>query len=906
MSLDIRYTCFMITPILATKLYIPPLRTKTIHRRRLIERLNEGLHAKLTLISAPAGFGKTTLVSEWITDSSRLTAWLSLDEGDNDLTRFLTYLVAAVQTIAPGIGEGALAVLQAPQPPPPETILTSLLNEIVTFSDEFLFVLDDYHLIDSRPIDNVLAFLLEHLPQQMHLVITTREDPNIPLSRLRARRQLTELRAVDLRFTPGEASDFLNQVMGLDLSVEDIEVLETRTEGWIAGLQLAAISMQSHQDVSGFIRAFAGDNHYIVDYLIEEVLERQPESVRRFLLQTAILAQMNGALCDAITGQQEGHAQLEALNRGNFFLIPLDDRHHWYRYHHLFAEVLRMHLMTEHADQIAGLHQRASEWYEQNGSVAEAIRHAFAAGDFTRAASLIELALPEMRRSRQESVMLGWLQALPDEMLRFRPVLNLHYAGSLLQSGKLEGVEGRLRDAERWLEPKADMGEMIVVDEEEFRGLAGTIAMYRAAIALISDNLSDTMKHARRVLDLVPEDDHLRRGAAAGLLGLTYWRIGDLEVAHQLYVDCMTRLQKVGFISDVMGCAITLADIRIVQGRLHDAMRTYKQALQMATAQRTPALRGMADMYVGMSEIERERNNLSAATQHLMSSNELGSFAGLPQNPYRWCVAMAHIREAEGDLDSALDLLDEAESLYVGDFSPNVRPFPALKARLWIKQGRMREAHEWLRKQDLSVEGELSYLREFEHITLARVLLAQYLHDHDDHAILDAIGLLDRLLMGAEEGGRTGNVIEILILLALAHQTRGDTPPALMMLERALTLAEPEGYIRLFVDEGDRLKRLLEKAMKQGIVPNYVHQLLSASGKIEDRTHADQGLIDPLSERELEVLRLLGTDLDGPEIASQLIVSLNTLRTHTKNIYTKLGVNSRRAAVRRAEELGLL
>lgn len=896
----------MITPILSTKLFIPPPRNKVVLRRRLIDRLNEGLPGKLSLISAPAGFGKTTLVSEWIIDCSRPTAWLSLDDGDHDLIRFLTYFIAALRTLAPNMGEEVLVALQSPQPPPTDVILTALLNEIVTVPDDFLLVLDDYHLTDARPIDDAVTFLLEHLPPRMHLVITTREDPNLPLARLRARRQLTELRAADLRFTPDEASGFLNQVMGLNLSAEDIDALETRTEGWIAGLQLAAISMHSQQDVPGFIRAFAGDNHYIVDYLIEEVLARQPEPVRNFLLQTAILDQMNGALCDAVTGQQDGKARLEALNRGNFFLIPLDDRHHWYRYHHLFAEVLRMHLMTEQADQVVGLHRRASQWYEQNGFAADAIRHALSGKDFARAARLIEMAIPEMRRSRQEATMLAWLQALPDDLLRCRPVLSIHYAGTLLQGGRLEGVESRLQDAERWLQPQADMAEMVVIDEEEFRSLAGSINMYRAAIALISDDLSGTMKHARQVPDLVPEADHLRRGAAAGLLGLAYWRIGDLEAAHQSYLDCMVTLQKIGFISDAMGCAIALADMRIVQGRLYDALRTFKQALQVATDHGTPALRGMADMYVGMSEIERERNNLSAAAQHLMKSSELGSFAGLPQNPYRRCLAIARMRAIEGDLEGALDLLAEAERLYLGDFSPNVRPVAAFRARVWIAQGRLDEAFGWAREQNLFVEDDLSYLREFEHITLTRLLLAQYQRDHADHMLLDAIGLLERLLKAAEGGGRTGSVIEILILLALAHQLQDDIPAALTALERALTLAEPEGYVRIFVDEGHPISLLLEKAAEHGIAPNYVDQLLRAFGKAEDRARADQGLIEPLSDRELEVLRLLGTDLDGPEIAHLLIVSLNTLRTHTRNIYTKLGVNNRRAAVHRAEELGLL
>lgn len=904
----------MASPILATKLYVPSPRPKAVSRPRLIERLNEGLHGKLILISAPAGFGKTTLVSEWIEKIERPTAWLSLDERDNDFTRFLSYLVAALRTIAPNFGEGVLGALQSPLPPPAETMLTALLNEMASVTGDFILVLDDYHVINAKSVDDALTFVLEHLPPQMHLIITTRDDPQLPVARLRARGQLTELRATDLRFTPSEATDFLNQVMQLGLSMADIATLETRTEGWIAGLQLAALSMRNHRDISEFIGAFAGDNHYIVDYLVEEVLNHQPEPVRNFLLQTAILDRLNGPLCDAVTGQQESSTRLEALNRGNFFVVPLDDRHHWYRYHQLFADVLYTHLMAEQPDQVAALHYRASEWYEHQGSASDAIHHALAARDFARTASLIELAMPALRRSRQEALVLGWLRALPVELFRCRPVLSVHYAGVLLQSGKLEGVEARLRDAERWLEPKVDKGtqresasaEMVVLDEGEFRGLAGSIAMYRAASALALGDLLATMKYARQVPDVVSEDDHLRRAAAAGLLGIAYWTNADLEAAQRSYVDCMARLQRIGHLSDAIGCAIALADIRIVQGRLHEAMRTYEYFLALAKEQGTPVPRGTADMYVGMSDLYREHHDLNTATQLLLRSRELGEFAGLPQNPYRWCVAMARIREVEGDLNGALDLLHEAESRYAGDFSPNVRPVAALRTRLWIAQGRLGEAQSWAHERGLSIENEMSYLREFEHITLARVLLSRYRSEGADHALLDAIQFLDRLLKAAEEGGRTGSVIEILVLQALARQAHGDIPAALIALERALTLSEPEGYIRVFVDEGSSMAVLLEKAAKHGISPRYAHQLLTAFGKTEDRPPVSHALIDPLSERELEVLRLLGTDLDGPDIARQLTVSLNTIRTHTKNIYTKLGVNNRRAAVRRAEELGLL
>ena len=408
----------MSTPILATKLYIPPPRPQVVRRPRLIERLDEGLHRKLTLISAPAGFGKTMLVSEWLAApkgrQERPVAWLSLDERDNDPTRFLAYLVAALQTIAPTMGDGVLAVLHSPQPPPTESILIALLNEITIIPDKFVLVLDDYHVIDAMAIDHALTFLLEHLPPAMHLVITTRADPPLPLARYRARGQLTELRATDLRFTESEAADFLKQVMGLNLSAQEIAALESHTEGWIAGLQLAALSMQGHQDVPGFIRAFAGDHRYIVDYLVEEVLQRQPDPVRSFLLQTAILDRLRGPLCDAVTGQQGGNARLEALERGNFFVVPLDDKRHWYRYHHLFAEVLAAHLRAEQPDQLSTLHRRASDWYEHNGLPADAIRHALAGEDFARAADLVELAWPAMRRSRQEATFLGWLKGGSD------------------------------------------------------------------------------------------------------------------------------------------------------------------------------------------------------------------------------------------------------------------------------------------------------------------------------------------------------------------------------------------------------------------------------------------------------------------------------------------------------------
>lgn len=891
-------------PILATKLYIPPPRARVVLRPRLIERLNEGLDRKLTLVSAPVGFGKTTLVSEWVAGSDRPVAWLSLEEGDSQPARFLTLLIAALQTVADSIGAGVVQALQSQQPPSIESVLTNLINEIAALPYKFIVVLDDYHAVGDKQIDDALSFLLEHLTSSMHLVIATRENPQLPLGRLRARGQLTECRAADLRFSAEETAAFLNQVMDLPLTADEITALETRTEGWIAGLQLAALSMQGREDVASFIHAFAGDHRYIVDYLVEEVLQRQSDEVRSFLLRTSILDRLHGPLCDAVTGLEDSSMRLKSLEQGNFFVVPLDDSRHWYRYHHLFAGVLSAFLRAEFSDQVAALHVRASKWYEKNGFTADAIRHALAAEDFERAADLIEPECPAMSRNRQEALLLGWLNALPAELFRSRPVLSVWFAGALLANGRLEHVADRLQDAQRWLE--APSAEMVVVDEDEFRRLPGSISVYRAAYALAQGDVPSAMRYARHVLEYMPEDDYLRRGAAAALLGLAHWASGELEEAYRMFSDGMANVRLAGNISDAIGGLLALADIRIAQGRLRQATSVYERGLRLAAEYNEPEMRGTADMYVGLSELCLERNDLDAAAQHLLRSEKQGEHTGFPQYRYRWRVAMARVREAQADWDGALDLLHEAERMYVSDFFPNVRPIAAMKTRVWVAQGRLIEAHEWAGAQGLSVTDDLGSLREFEHITLARAHLARLKVDSSDRSVQEASGLLERLLHAAEEGGRTGSAIEILVLLALARHEVGDVPGALVPLERALKLAEPEGYVRVFVGEGEPMEALLRSALQRRVMPSYVSRLLAAFDSTLNRPPGMQALSEPLSERERDVLRLLGTDLSGPEIARELIVSLNTLRTHTKNIYGKLDVNNRRAAVRRAGELGLI
>ncbi|MEZ4865558.1 MAG: LuxR C-terminal-related transcriptional regulator [Caldilineaceae bacterium] len=997
----------MSTPILATKLYIPPPRPHLVNRTRLLDRLNAGLYGKLTLIAAPAGFGKTTLVSSWIADlrltidDSRgdtatkeaivnrqskivnLVAWLSLDEGDNDPKRFLAYLITALQQGLAGFGESLLGALHSSQPSRDPaaraTLLTALLNELTTHTgtptpsveQRILLVLDDYHVITSQEIDQALTFLLDYLPPHVHLVITTREDPNLPLARLRARGQLTDVRAGDLRFTEAEAADFLNGVMGLTLSTAEVAALESRTEGWIAGLQLAALSMRGHKDVAGFIKAFAGDNHYIVDYLVEEVLQHQPEEVRTFLLQTAILDRLSGPLCAAVVGNLvtgEGSLEardqhlhddsqaadspqssvfhlpspvsrlkaqtiLESLEQANLFLVPLDDKRQWYRYHHLFADVLYAHLVEEQPDQLPTLHRRASAWYAQNDRPADAIRHALAAQDFAQAADLIESVWRVMDINLESATWLTWVKALPDELVRSRPVLSLGYAWALLNGGELEASAARLHDAERWLDTSAEMGDatMIVTDEKAFQSLAASVAAAYAFLAQAQGDTAGSITYARRALDLLPQEDHSGRAVPAAILGLAYWANGELEAAHQALTEAMTHFQMTGNTVAAISPTYGLADIRITQGRLRDAVRIYEQSLQftrvhtdgadvLPTGLGAPVPRGTADLYLGLSELSHEQGDQEAATRHLQQSEALGEQAALPDWPHRLRIVQARMKASQGDLDEALNLLNAAERLYYRTPVPNVRPIAAWKARVWVKQGRLGEALAWVQEREQSVDDDLSYLREFEHITLARVLLAQQQSKREPGALQAALDLLTRLLTAAEAGGRMGSALEILVLQALAHAAQDNIAQALVPLARALTLAEPEGYVRLFVDEGPPMAVLLQAAAQQGIAPHYVQQLRTALAPTAGDTPvtppvrvvqaaaaaAPPSLLEPLSDRELEVLRLLNTDLKGPEIARELVVSLNTMRTHTKNIYSKLGVNSRRAAVRRAKELELI
>jgi len=864
-------------------------------------------------VSAPAGFGKTTLLAEWLGGTpggDRSVAWLSLDPSDNEPSSFWTYVVTALQGAVPGVGSRALELI-ASSPLPTELVLTTVLNELAAAPDGVWLVLDDYHVIDSHDVGDGMAFLLEHLPPHVHVVLSTRADPDLPLSRWRARCELVEIRAADLRFTPDEAAAYLNEVVGLDLAAEDVTALEERTEGWIAALQLAALSLQGRDDVSGFIARFAGNDRYIVDYLVEEVLAHQPELVREFLLHTAVLDRLTGPLCDAVTGRGDGSHMLTTLERANLFIVALDDQRQWYRYHHLFADVLRARLLAEHSDLVPLLHHRASSWYEAHDSAEEAVRHALAARDVNRAAHLMEAAVPAIRRNRQDAMLIGWLKALPDDAVRRSPVLSVFFGSMLMACGELDAVEPRLDDADRAL-AALPVGTVPPWSEtEELRTLPATIAVFRASLAQARGDVPGTAKHARHALDLAGPSDHLARGGAAGFLGLAAWAKGDVSSALETFAQAVASLHAAGNLVDELSSTVVLADMWLAAGRPGTARRLYLRALQLAEPRGEPVARATADLHVGLSEMDHDVGDLEAAKRHLERAAALGEGAAMTESRYRWFVAMGRVAAAEGDPQEAITLLDQAEQLYRPGFFPDVRPIAAMKARVWISHGNLTQAGDWAHERGVSATDDVSYLSEFDHLTLVRLLIARHRAHPDPGAIDQAVRLLARLHEAAETSGRAGSLVEIRMLQALAQAAQGRRPLALQALGRAWAEApEPEGYVRLLLDEGAPMVELLRDAERQGVAGDHARRLLSLSASLEaaapNSGQRPPPSPDSLSERELQVLRLLDSELSGPQIARELFVSHNTVRTHTKHIFTKLDVTTRRAAVRRARERGLM
>ncbi len=899
--------------LVSTKLRPFQARPKLVARPRLTEKLEREPARKLTLISAPAGFGKTTLLVEWLRERAGgegSVAWLSLDEGDNDPTRFLSYLVAALQAIEEGIGEGVLSALRSPEPPRVENITAALINELATLPEELTLVLDDYHLIDSEPVHGLVSFLLERLPSNVHLVISSRINPPLPLARLRARGQIMEIDAADLSFAPEEAAAFLKVTMGLNLSVGDVAVLEERTEGWIAGLQLAALSMRDRQDVSAFVEAFSGSHRDVLDYLAEEVLEGQPGHVREFLLQTSILDHLSGALCDALTCRSDSREMLEELERENLFVIALDEERSWYRYHHLFADFLRSRLERESPGRIKELHCRAAEWYEQNGWISDAVGHALAAEDHERASDFVERVIGETWFRGEVMTLLGWLEVLPERAKRRRPRLLLEHATALMWVGRLEGVESLVREAELIVDAAAEgsnEGPPSSVENIHGRYLLGYAAATRAWHANLLGDPQSGIQFARRALALLPDDPRPRTFAAFSLAA-AYSFVGNFEAASAAFAETA----ELGFAAghdyltlEAMGYH---AELQMARGRLREADVILRRALGFAAERGDVSLPATGEVYVALGELLYEWDDLASAEARLTEGVQLAERTGQLGSLIDGYVSLSRLKQAQGDSGGALEAAREAERLArsagVGQFTVEAA---AWKSRLHLARGELAAAtSEW---EQVSVgDDDPAFVREIGQLARARLLAARGEHD-------EALRIRADLREAAQAAGRTGWEIEILALEALALQAQGKRERAVRTLAQALALAEPEGYVRTFVDEEAEMAALLSEVLEAQQrhrlapdVPAYYLRKLSAALERDAFLTATPGagLPEPLSERELEVLTLVAAGKTNQVIARELFVALSTVKTHIKNIYGKLEARNRTQALARARELELL
>ena len=920
----------MSTPILSTKLYIPPPRPDDlVPRPHQIKHLNDGLHRKLILVSAPAGFGKTTLVSEWLGQSNLPAAWLTLDKDDNDLARFLIYLIAALETAQAEIGDDIQMLLQSPQPPPLETTMTMLINRLATATFQFVVVLDDYHVIKQQSIHQALAFLVDHLPTQMHLVIASRADPPLPLSRWRGRDQLIELREADLRFSTAEAATFLNKIIGLNLSAGQVKALANRTEGWITGLHLAALSMHHHEDIAGFVNDFTGSHHYILDYLTDEILNRQPETVQRFLFQTSILDRLSGPLCNAVLGKdgeknlttappsphslkpRSSQQILEYLEASNLFTIPLDDERHWYRYHRLFADFLRSRLVLHMSDQVSELHHRASKWYEQQGLLTPAIAHAISSQDYERAVFLIEAATDLSLMRGEISTLQSWIELLPDDVVRTRPLLCVYHAITLIFGGNpVESASSRLQDA-----MNADSADPAF----------GGVVAFRAWVAAMRGETRQTIKLSQQALKLLPKNSSFLRSLVSASVGLTYIVNGDFEPAFKAFSDVADIGQKTDNVMLTVIALRRLAEIRLIQGRFSQAEAFYKQALAMALDRqgRPRPIAGLA--LIGLGWLQLERNNLDEATQHLTEGIALTTKWSNVASVQGY-IGLANAKQAQRDIPGARQAIETAGQLALRSDVTQIDDIlvGAAQARLWVAQssedpGCLEAALDWVENRGLALSEvvgadekdeqadhpSLSFVRVLEYIPLARIFIAQSKFDK-------ALAVLKPLLAVTENAGWVWLSLEIMTLQAIAYRRRGDAVQALAILERALVLAEPEGFVRVFIDHGPPIADLLRQAAAQGLALDYVGKLLAAfdTGKKKiaaPLSHsASTALIEPLSQREIEVLRLLAAGLSNKEVANTLIITVGTVKKHLKNVYGKLNVHSRTAAVARARDLDIL
>ena len=887
--------------LLATKLHAPPEPPQLVPRNRLLAQVDEGVKRKLTLISAPAGFGKTTLISAWRTSETGRglpLAWLSLDEGDSDPARFLTYLIAALRPIDPTIGQSAQAMLQSPQPPPPEVLLTTLINEIACVASPFVLVLDDYHLINALPVHQQLAFLLEHQPPPMHVIIITREDPPLPLSRLRARGQIAEIRQADLQFTLEETTDFIRRTTPLELSLDDIAALQQRTEGWIAGLQLLALSLQGPADAKQLIQSFMDSNRYILDYLADEVFQRQSADMQDFLLKTSILERLSAPLCDAVTDRDNSRTLLLTLEQANLFIIPLDQAREWYRYHHLFAALLRHRLQIESRYDAAQLHQRASQWYADHGFRADAIHHALAAADWERAAELISLACDDLLKHGEIVTLLKWYGALPKSFVQARSNLCLEYSWPLILAAQLDDAESYLQQAERLAQNDP--------------ALLGRTLTAQAYVARTRGKSRHAFDLSQRALSLLPPDDDASRSIVAMNLGMAYWYAGHLDGAQHMLSDARDAAHRSGNHYAAAIAQIFLCRIVTARGQLHQAAAAYQQLIEQSGPSPIAAL-----AQVNLARLLYEWNDLEAAAQLAQRGVEFSQRGGNAEVVLASYRTLALIKQAQGDVAAQVALQESVHLAEQPGLSPSAR-WHELADRVLIallSNDLVTCAHLMDQYPPLDqVETLPDYLLLSS--TYARWLLTQ-----GQRAA--CAELLAARYEKASRAGVRNALVETRALQALAAATHAE---ALSFLHEALALAEPEGYVRTFVDLGEPMRLLIVDCLRSvpiaeraqsapGKRLDYINRLSAAFDQItpaEERPSiinqksAISNLVEPLTERELEILRLLPTELSTRELAEHLVVSINTIKTQLKSIYAKLGAHSREEVVEKARALSLL
>ena len=900
--------------LLATKLHVPGLQPGFVPRPRLAEALGEGLARQLILVCAPAGFGKTAVLADWARRGRWPVAWLSLDAGDNDPARFWRHAVAALDRARPGIGERVAPLLGPPTSMSFEPLVTALVNELADQpgEDDLLLVLDDYHLVSSEPVHASVGFLLEHRPPRLHLVLASRSDPPLPLARLRGRGQLAELRATELRFTFEEAAALLREAAGPGLPDAVAAALAARTEGWAAGLQLAGLSLRGQADAAGFVAAFTGSHRYILDFLAEEVLDRQDEELRAFLLETSVLERLSGPLCDAVTGRAGSQALLDQVERAGLFLMPLDEVRGWWRYHHLFADLLRARL-EQQPGRAEQLHRNAATWYAEHGLADDAIRHAAAAGEMTRAARLIEQHFDELFYLRGEGATVQrWLSALPDDLVRSRPRLLLAQAQLAATSGRVEAAEQLLDAAERAsasaadepFEPTADRAGSLLAN------IAAGVALQRSYLAALRGNAEGTAAFASQALAELGEGEQMLSSIARCNLAEAEWLHGRLAEAERAFVSGIARWRAASQHTVAAWGCHHLGQVQRAQGRLDAAARTCQQALDAITAPARSPLPTAGPAYVGLGEVAYQRNELDTAFRHASEGIALcRQFAYLP--PLAAGLAtLAWIRQASGDPAGAREAIGEAMQSAPGP-AGLLNPVPAQHARLLLAQGNLTEAARWTKECGLDTDDAPDYPREREHLVLARVLLAQGEAER-------ALVLLGRLHAAAAAQDRAGSLIEIGALRALALAARAEEAAAVDALAGALILACPQGYVRVFADEGPPMAALLgrlvaaqrtEHTAARRVPLGCLSRLLQAFDGQRSGPGvpaAVPGMVDQLTARELEVLGLLAAGRSNQAIAAELVVSLDTVKKHVTHVLDKLGAANRTEAVARARQLDLI